>query len=316
MVDALRRRIPGRGALLDGPPAAVLDLSAAPIDAFRAAKALDDTRPRSWLTVTRLGGLDAPTADAETALVDGSRAGLAKALGREWTGTDARVLDLPPEQDPEEAAAAILDELDTPRGGLEVFREGRIRRTVDYRSDPIPDVGALPEGAVVLVTGGGRGISARVARELAARSPITLVLVGRGPIAEQPLDLDAEKARIKNALRATGARVTPVEVQRRLRPLEKAEEVRRNVAGMRALGATVDYRRADLADPDAVEALVKDTLAAHGRLDVVIHGAGVEESRLLADKDEAAFHRVYDGKALGGAALARARAAPPRALPS
>jgi hypothetical protein len=34
-----------------------------------------------------------------------------------------------------------------------------------------------------------------------------------------------------------------------------------------------------------------------------IHGAGAEESRLLADKDETAFRRVFNGKALGGIAL-------------
>ena len=37
-----------------------------------------------------------------------------------------------------------------------------------------------------------------------------------------------------------------------------------------------------------------------GAIGVLVHGAGVEESRLIADKDETAFHRVFDGKAEGG----------------
>ncbi|MFK7928706.1 MAG: SDR family NAD(P)-dependent oxidoreductase, partial [Myxococcota bacterium] len=98
----------------------------------------------------------------------------------------------------------------------------------------------------------------------------------------------------------------PAQIEKRLNPLRKAEEIRSNVAAMQAHGATVVYERADMSDAGAVEDLVQRVMSAHGRLDVVIHGAGVEESRLIADKDLKAWHRVYDGKAIGGLALARA----------
>jgi phosphopantetheinyl transferase len=75
------------------------------------------------------------------------------------------------------------------------------------------------------------------------------------------------------------------------------------VSALRLAGATVDVRTADLADPAAVQRLVADVLAAYSRIDVCVHGAGVEESRPLAEKDDAAFRRVFDGKAEGGLAL-------------
>jgi NAD(P)-dependent dehydrogenase (short-subunit alcohol dehydrogenase family) len=53
-----------------------------------------------------------------------------------------------------------------------------------------------------------------------------------------------------------------------------------------------------------VKQLGFDVLGTHGRIDVCVHGAGVEESRMIADKDDAAFHRVFNGKAEGGLVLA------------
>ena len=306
LADALLNALSDAGATVsDGAADIVVDLGQDVLSTFDLAKELDRAHPQRWIAITRLGGFDRVSASAQDALVHGSHAGFAKAIGREWEETAARVVDFPPDADAESVISGIVDECRTPDGDTEVFRKGRVRRAIAYRVEDAPEAGRLPEGSVVLVTGGGRGISARVAHELARRSPITLILVGRGPIASEPLDLDAEKERIRNALKATGARVTPVEIERRLNPLRKSEEVRANVASMQSMGATVVYERADTADTASVRGLVARVLEEHGSIDYCIHGAGAEESRLVADKDTAAFHRVYDGKALGGLALAQ-----------
>ncbi|MCB0971950.1 MAG: hypothetical protein KDA97_10630, partial [Acidimicrobiales bacterium] len=49
-------------------------------------------------------------------------------------------------------------------------------------------VASLGPDAVVVVTGGARGITARVAEGLARANPCTLVLVGRSPLPEGPED--------------------------------------------------------------------------------------------------------------------------------
>ena len=233
-------------------------------------------------------------------MAQGARAGLAKALGREWPETHARVVDVDPMLPDAAAARLALDEPALDDGLVEVFVDNAQRSgvTLEVESPPAPG-GALPEGAVVALTGGTRGVTALVALELARRGPVKLALLARTPPGEAPLDEPAEKARIKAELAAAGERATPVKVEGRLKPLRRAEEARQNVAAMRDLGAEVAFYKVDMADPDAVAAVMDQVRADLGFIAGVVHGAGLEESRLIADKTEADFARVFDGKARG-----------------
>lgn len=160
------------------------------------------------------------------------------------------------------------------------------------------------EAPVVLLTGGTRGITAEVAKEMARRGPCTLLLVGRTAPLELPLQEAPERERIRAQLSQKNARVTPKMVEEVLSPLRVAEEVRRNVEGLRKLGATVEVYTVDLGVERAVLGLLKDVLDKYGRLDVVVHGAGIEESRKLIDKNAHDFRRVFAAKADGGLWLA------------
>ncbi len=306
--QAVRRELLVRGAVLDAPFDAVLDAGDDVRMSFKTARSLDASRPAAWLSVGRLGDLDG-IYPIERAFNDGARAGFAKALAREWPGTAVHVLGFQGGSNDDESARAICEELSAcsrPRdGAVEVFRKAQERRVIAYRTEVVPRAGMLADAPVVLITGGGRGISARIGLELARRGPVRLALVGRGPMGEVDLDAQTEKERIKAALKATSAKVTPAEVDRRLDPMRKADEIRKNVQQMEAIGAEVKYFRADLADDAAVAQLLEDVDAQFGPIDVVIHGAGVEESRQLKDKDDAAFDRVFDGKARGGMALVK-----------
>ena len=62
-------------------------------------------------------------------------------------------------------------------------------------------------------------------------------------------------------------------------------------------------------DADGVARLVDDVVARHGRLDGVVHGAGVLDDRFLADKDAESFARVVATKVAGADALLAATAA-------
>jgi hypothetical protein len=70
-----------------------------------------------------------------------------------------------------------------------------------------------------------------------------------------------------------------------------------------------------MGDTAAVQALVARVLADHGRIDGVIHGAGVIEDRKITDKTPESWQRVVAPKVLGTLALAAALdAAPPAFL--
>ena len=70
-----------------------------------------------------------------------------------------------------------------------------------------------------------------------------------------------------------------------MRPLRRAEEARQNIEAMRASGAKVSFWSVDLADAASVSQALQQVRNFWGPISGVVHGAGVEESRLIADKD-------------------------------
>ena len=121
------------------------------------------------------------------------------------------------------------------------------------------------EDPIILLTGGTRGITARVAEVFARLGPCTLILVGRTAPGTAPLDEDAARAAAKAKLEAEGTRATPKRIEDILRPLRVAEEARRTVVALEDLGAGVETHAIDLADEIEVQHLVEVTLARYGR---------------------------------------------------
>jgi hypothetical protein len=73
-------------------------------------------------------------------------------------------------------------------------------------------------------------------------------------------------------------------------------EIRQNISAMRAAGATVLYYQVDVRDEKAFSGLIADIYESYGRLDAVIHGAGLIEDKLLEDKLPDSFDRVLHTK--------------------
>jgi NAD(P)-dependent dehydrogenase (short-subunit alcohol dehydrogenase family) len=71
------------------------------------------------------------------------------------------------------------------------------------------------------------------------------------------------------------------------------------MADLRAAGADVEYHAVDVTEEDGIRALVEDVTRRHGRIDGVVHGAGVIEDKLLADKRSDSWSRVVDTKVIG-----------------
>ncbi|MEM9056231.1 MAG: SDR family NAD(P)-dependent oxidoreductase [Pseudomonadota bacterium] len=203
------------------------------------------------------------------------------------------------------------------RGGrIEVgYRDGRryVFRTVPspLRTEGASAVRSASRDWVVLASGGARGITAELLRDL-AKAGVTLVITGRTPEppdedeATRKLTTDAElKAHLIREARAAGEEVRPVEVQRKLGRLRNEREMRANLSDLRAAGATIDYRVCDMADPDATAELFAALYRDYGRLDGVVHGAGIIEDKLLVDKTPQSWFRVFDIKADSAFLLAR-----------
>lgn len=70
-------------------------------------------------------------------------------------------------------------------------------------------------------------------------------------------------------------------------------------AELAGLGDNIEYRRSDVADEQAAAALVESILTAHGRLDGVIHAAGVTRDGFILNKRPEDLDAVLRPKVLG-----------------
>jgi acyl transferase domain-containing protein/NAD(P)H-dependent flavin oxidoreductase YrpB (nitropropane dioxygenase family)/NADP-dependent 3-hydroxy acid dehydrogenase YdfG len=281
---------------------------------FRVVRAvggdLRSIRGSAVVAATAMGG-GCGTAGAAPAGFDpaqGAVGGLVKAIGAEWPGVAAKVVDLDA-ADAETQAERIVAELGAHDGEAEVGYRGGERLGVRIRPAS-RGVAATPLGpeSVVLLTGGARGITAEAAKAIAARARCTLVLVGRTPAPEGPEPSDTaslpDAPSLRGALAARNG-ADPATIEARVRETLRAREVRATLAAIEAAGGRAELHVCDVRDEVAFGALIEDVYARHGRIDVAIHGAGVLDDRSLARKDPTAFADVLATKVTGALVLAR-----------
>ncbi|MEW2546807.1 SDR family NAD(P)-dependent oxidoreductase [Streptomyces sp. NPDC047002] len=162
----------------------------------------------------------------------------------------------------------------------------------------------LPDDPVIVASGGARGLTAHLVHELVAeRAPRAVWLLGTGPDPD-PRDAETDVAPRPQALRDLMSRFpgeTPAQLGRRYDRLVQHHERARTIAGLeRACGpGRVHYRQCDVLDENAVHKVVEEITAAEGRVDIVVHGAGLARSASLPRKKLADFRAVRDVKVRG-----------------
>ncbi len=241
-------------------------------------------------------------------------AGLIKTAVRDLPGLVARVIGLDPTEPASRLAEQLVDELRTRDAQLEVAHVGGARKALSPvaadRSRSGPDGPALHLGpeSVILVTGGARGITASAGVALARRFGCRLELVGRSPLPESDEDPELAAARdlpaLRKAILAKGLATTPAAVEALCARLVAARALRSTLAEIAAAGASARYHAVDVRDTAAFGSLIDAIYAHHGRIDGVIHGAGILEDRLLAHKTRESFDRVFETKVQSALTLA------------
>nr|MBA3947194.1 SDR family NAD(P)-dependent oxidoreductase [Herpetosiphonaceae bacterium] len=260
-------------------------------------------------------GSDAHRTDHEAFPGAGAIAGLLKTLAIEWPTVRSKAVDLHVAEGPTALAEHVLAELMTGDGEAEVGWRGTQRFVLTPVLSTLPAAVTceIKEDWVVLITGGARGITADVALELAERYRLTLVLAGRSPLpsaSEKPdtfgLTTAQElKAALIARLRAQGQAATPVIVEKAYHQLLNERAIRENIHALEKTGARVHYHSVDVRDEAAFGNLIDEIYHSFGRLDGVIHGAGIIEDKLIKDKTTASFDRVLDTKAASAFTLSR-----------
>ena len=245
----------------------------------------------------------------------GGVAGLVKSVAAEWPTVHCKVIDLDREQSPEILADFLVAEMSAENNAVEVGYRKTERVVLTPTPAPLnygsPEL-SIASDWVILATGGARGITAEVSKKLALRYKPTIILAGRSPLPpEEPPETAAHESAeaLKKALidqmRGSHQNLTPRQVETVLSETLRDREMRKNFAAMVDAGATVHYHQVNVLDEKAFGAFIRHIYNTYGRLDGVIHGAGVIEDKRIEDKTPGSFDRVFDTKAHSAFVLSR-----------
>jgi NAD(P)-dependent dehydrogenase (short-subunit alcohol dehydrogenase family) len=160
----------------------------------------------------------------------------------------------------------------------------------------------LDQKSVVLVLGGGQGITSELVKHMSATYPCTYILVGRSIdpreviIDSKEVELMRSREEIRSYLISTGNFTTPPQIEKETSRIFKNNQILRTIHHMEQLGNKVVYHSLDLCDEEGLTQLLHHIYEQYGQLDGVIHGAGLLEDKLFKQKTTSSFERVFDTK--------------------
>jgi len=265
----------------------------------------------TFVTVQDTGG-DFGLSGCERAWLAGPAA-LARTAAIEWPLAHVRAIDVGRVgRSPDEVAEALCEELLS--GGVEREVGLPVEGTrVVLQTVPAPLVAgsALPLDAqsVVVVSGGARGVTAACVIELARVARCRFLLLGRTTIEDEPaccngVHGDAELKRVLLAdAKSRGETASPAKLGSRVAAVSAVREIRRTLQEIGAAGGEARYVTVDISDSTAVTGAVAQARASWGSITGVIHGAGALADKLIADKTDAQFAKVFRTKVVGLRAL-------------
>ncbi|UUZ95270.1 SDR family NAD(P)-dependent oxidoreductase [Paenibacillus sp. P25] len=187
-------------------------------------------------------------------------AGLLKAAQSENSKLVGQVIEM--ETGIKDIAVALVENSRCPSDHRIRYRNGK-RWIAVWNELTAPEEPALPwkDNGVYVITGGAGGLGLIFAKEIAEKARgAALILTGRSPLSpEKESGLDE----------------------------------------LRALGAAVEYRQADVTSLQQVTSLLKSIREEHGALNGIIHAAGIIRDNLIVKKSAEELREVLSSKAAG-----------------
>ncbi len=269
-------------------------------------RALAEAQP-FLVCATRLGGRHGYGNEAAISVLGGAVTGFSKALSRERPDVLVKAVDFAAGH--KDVASTLIEETLRDPGAVEVGHADDLRWAVGLVERPARTDATreLTKDTVFLVTGAAGSIVSAITTDLAVASGGTFHLLDLVPapdrddpdLARFAHDRDGLKSELADRLRAHGERPTPKLVERDLARIERARAALDAVEAIERAGGTAHWHQLDLTKAEQVDAAVAAALEKSGRIDALIHCAGLEISHFLPDKPQAEYDLVFDVKALG-----------------
>ena len=304
----------------DTSPSSQVDLAAQ--GWFGLLKALGEQLPDNGAfvaSVTALDGRHGNNGHRFNAIQAGA-SGVTKSYAFERPEVRCRALDLHPDivLEASRAADLVLKDICEFEGEVEIGLDRDERRwaMVAFAEDLTQERTPLTGDDVWLVSGGGSGVTAASIVGLANASPNAgahFHLLGRSTLIEATSSWlawsESQLSDEKNALRqrlveaTPNGKVTMVEWNRAWQAFTRSLDVYRTIAAIEATGNHATYHVADVMDSDRLSEIGAEF---DRPITGLVHGAGLEDSKLVKDKGHAVFDRVVRVKVDGWRSLMNA----------
>ncbi|MBD2515425.1 SDR family NAD(P)-dependent oxidoreductase [Nostoc sp. FACHB-973] len=164
----------------------------------------------------------------------------------------------------------------------------------------------INSSSVILVSGGGRGVTAQCVIQLAKQYQCNFILLGRSKLAKTEPEWakdccnEAElKKRIMQNLIAQNDKPTPIKVQQVFNHLLAQREITTTISNIQHTGAQVEYLSIDITNSSVLQAELAPVVQRLGQITGIIHGAGNLADKLIENKTEQDFETVYTAKIEG-----------------
>jgi acyl transferase domain-containing protein len=208
---------------------------------------------------------------------------LFRVMPLEFPGARCRVIDV--DTSSGNPVDKILAELRSPVGEPAIVLRGTSRwqkRWIPVSLDK-PSTTAFRKGGAYLITGGIGGMGLAIASHLLQRYEARVVLTSRSALPpRQDWGAILESGSVDD------------EIARRIRRMQEMERY----------GGRIEFIAADAADREAMSAVIAQMRESYGRIDGVIHAAGVSGGRMIAALDPAEAAEVRRPKVLASRILA------------
>jgi acyl transferase domain-containing protein/acyl carrier protein/NAD(P)-dependent dehydrogenase (short-subunit alcohol dehydrogenase family) len=268
-------------------------------------------KPGTFLvSATRLGGQHGYDDAGATAPLGGAVVGFTKTYKRERPEALVKAVDFETGCTAAEIAGTVVEETLRDPGAVEIGHKQGLRWTVGLQEQPVTNGQhglTLDQDSVFVITGAAGSIVSAITADLAAASGGTFYLLDLVPtpdpnnpdLARFVSDKDGLKRDLFERMKALGERATPALVEKELAALERAQAAQSAIDAVRSAGGTPHYFSINLTDADGLARIINEVRQRRGRIDVLLHAAGIERSHFLPDKDQHEFDLVFDVKSDG-----------------
>ncbi|MDT0125324.1 SDR family oxidoreductase [Paenibacillus sp. RRE4] len=241
----------------------------------RAMKAIRGRLPIDLMLVTdhvnQVTGRETLLKPTHAALI-----GLGKVVVKEYPEVTCRTLDI----DDTFTVEQLHDEILIQESEIIAYRDGvRYKGTYDQVPLPAPkEISiSLKEEGVYVITGGTGGLGLEFAKYFASKAKVNIALLSRKPFPEKNLWRDIIEQNEEDTIIS------------KLIMLQEIEKI----------GGHVHILQADISDADGLSAALAELRSTYGRINGIIHAAGVASQGLIIRKSEDAFNEVLLPKIQG-----------------